>query len=121
MRRRSLSAGRAYKGYLEMKHLLSLAQPPTAVFAVSDKTAFGVFQAIKEEGLRIPDDISVVGFDNVADTDPPLTTVDIPKYEMGKLAMDRLIDIVNQPSTLPVRTCIYTQLIVRASTAPPNL
>lgn len=117
----SLSAGRANKGYLEMKQLLSLPQPPTAVFAVSDKTAFGAFQAIKEAGLSIPKDISVVGFDNVADTDPPLTTIDIPKFEMGELAMHRLIDMVNKQTMLPVRISVYTQLIVRASTAPPNL
>lgn len=115
----SLSKGRSNKGYLEMKQLLSLPTRPTAVFAVSDKTAFGALEAIKEAGLRVPDDISIIGFDDVADTVPPLTTINVPKYQMGKLAMQQLLKLVNQESDTPVRLQLYTDLVVRASTAPP--
>jgi LacI family transcriptional regulator len=102
-----------------MKQLLSLPQPPTAVFAISDKTALGALQAIKEAGLKAPDDISVVGFDDVADTNPPLTTLHVPKYQMGLLAMEQLLKQVGNEVEMPVRFEVYTNLIVRNSTAPP--
>ncbi len=119
-RQASLSSGRSIKGYLEMKQLLALSNPPTAVFAISDKTAIGALGAIKEAGLKVPDDISMVGFDNVADTEPPLTTINVPKYEIGILAMQRLIEIVNGKVDMPVRTCVYTNLVIRGSTAHPG-
>jgi len=117
-RQSSLSQGRSKKGYLEMKQLLSLPEPPTSVFAISDKTAFGALEAIKEAGLKVPYDISIVGFDNVADTEPPLTTIQVPRYEMGSLAMQRLLNIMNGDVEIPVRTSVYTKLVVRNSTAP---
>lgn len=100
-----------------MKQLLATPDPPTAVFAISDKTAIGTLEAIKEAGLKGPDDISMVGFDNIADTEPPLTTINVPKYEIGALAMQRLIDIVNNEAKIPVRTNVYTELVIRGSTA----
>jgi LacI family transcriptional regulator len=118
-RQESLSKGRSNKGYLEMKHLLSLPHRPTAIFAVSDKTAFGALEAIKEAGLKVPDDISIVGFDDVADTVPPLTTIHVPKYQMGILAMQRLFELIEgEEEELPVRCQVYTHLVVRSSTAP---
>jgi DNA-binding LacI/PurR family transcriptional regulator len=119
----SLSQGKPKKGYLEMAHLLSLPQPPTAVFAVSDKTALGALEAIKDAGLKVPDDISIVGFDNIADSEhtyPPLTTIHVPKYEMGVTAMQRLVAIINNSEEMPVRTCVYTDLVIRGSTARPK-
>lgn len=121
-RQSSLSAGRPRKGYLEMEQLLSLPEPPTGVFSISDKTAFGALEAIKDAGLKVPEDISIVGFDDVADsshTVPPLTTVHVPKYEMGVLAMQRMIEIMNREQKLPVRTCVYTSLVIRNSSARP--
>ena len=118
-RQESLSKGRSNKGYLEMKQLLSLPQPPTAVFAISDKTALGALQAIKEAGLKAPDDISIVGFDDVVETTPPLTTIHVPKYQMGLLAMEQLLRQVTNEVEMPVRFEVYTNLIVRNSTAPP--
>ena len=105
-----------------MEQLLSLPEPPSAVFAISDKTAFGALEAIKDAGLKVPEDISIVGFDDVADsshTVPPLTTVHVPKYEMGVLAMQRMIETVNGERKLPVRTCVYTNLVMRDTTAQP--
>ena len=112
----SLSAGRLRKGYREMKQLLSLPEPPTAVFAISDKTALGAYEAIREAGLNIPADISIVGFDNAVETEPALTTVNLPKYEMGALAMQQLIRLANGEVKIPSRINVYTELVVRQST-----
>jgi DNA-binding LacI/PurR family transcriptional regulator len=74
--------GHPRKGYVQMQEILALPRRPTAVFAVSDKTAFGAMEAIKDAGLRIPRDISIVGIDDVhesACSSPPLTTYHVPK------------------------------------------
>jgi Transcriptional regulators len=74
-------------GYEHPSRLVQLKQIPTAIFCASDRIAMGVYDALKERGFRIPEDISVVGFDNqeliAAHCRPPLTTVQIPCYEMG--------------------------------------
>lgn len=109
------------KGYLQMKDLLALDEPPTAVFAVSDKSAFGALEALREAGLRVPDDISLVSVDDVvesAHTDPPLTTVHVPKHEIGVLAARRLHELVARGDDLPSRIIVYSHLVVRRSTAP---
>lgn len=112
------SSGHPWKGYREMKTLLALDQPPTAVFAISDKTAFGALAAIREAGLRVPDDISLIGFDNevrAEHTTPPLTTLHLPKRQMGVLAVQRLLARIADPTLLPVRTCLPTTLMARQS------
>jgi LacI family transcriptional regulator len=104
-----------------MKQLLSLPQPPTAVFAVSDRAALGAIDAIKEAGLRVPQDISIVGFDDLANAEhsvPPLTTVHYAREEMGTFALQCLLDRIANKSQAPTRTCVLTELVVRASTAP---
>jgi len=113
------SSGHPWKGYREMKALLALPQPPTAVFAISDKTAFGAMEAIREAALRIPGDLSLIGFDNEVrgeHTTPPLTTLHLPKRQMGVLAVQRLLSRIADPTLPPVRTCLPTSLIVRDST-----
>lgn len=118
-RQQPVSSGKPNKGYREMQQLLALPEPPTAVYAVSDKTAFGALAAIKDAGLSVPNDISIVGFDDVAESEhtiPPLTTVRVSKSEIGVLAMQRLLDLVNGKATLPVKTAVYTSLVVRQST-----
>ncbi|MCB0195566.1 MAG: LacI family DNA-binding transcriptional regulator [Anaerolineae bacterium] len=116
----SLSAGTPNKGYRETKALLERGQPIDAIFCVSDRTAFGTLQALKEANLRIPDDIAVVGFDNVAQsghTVPPLTTVDVPKQAMGEIAIQRLYSLMTEPIAMPpVQNLLYTSLVVRDST-----
>ncbi len=117
----SISSGFPNKGYREMKELLALPEPPTAVFAISDRAAFGALDAIREAGLRVPDDISLVGFDDVAHAEhalPPLTTVHYPRSRMGALALTRLVNRIDGRTDLPVRISVPTELIVRASTAP---
>jgi LacI family transcriptional regulator len=81
------------------EHALALLQPkqiPTAIFCASDRIAMGVYDALKEKGFRIPEDVSVVGFDNqellATHSRPPLTTVRIPYFEMGSWAVDQLMD-----------------------------
>jgi len=82
-------------GNKAMRYLLNLSQPPTAVFACNDMMALGAIQAVNDHGLRIPDDISVIGFDNIPFSQtvyPTLTTMAQPIYEMAGLAVDLLID-----------------------------
>ncbi len=83
-------------GYDATVQLLSLAQPPTAIFCGNDWMAMGAYDAIRESGLTIPDDIAVVGFDNrdviAAHMRPTLSSVALPYYEMGKWALRHLVD-----------------------------
>ncbi|MCB0063387.1 MAG: LacI family DNA-binding transcriptional regulator [Caldilineaceae bacterium] len=113
------SSGQPLKGYCETKTLLALSKPPTAIFAISDKSAFGAMEAIREAGLRVPQDISLIGFDNevrAEHTSPPLTTLHLPKRQMGALAMQRLLGRIHDPLLPPVRTCLPVNLVVRDST-----
>lgn len=91
-----------------------------AVFVASDVVAFGALAAIREAGLRVPDDISVVGFDDIALAafyDPPLTTIRLPAYDLGLAVGAALLDrVAGRP--VPDRTLLPTELIVRSSTAP---
>ena len=109
----------AASGHRAMASLLA-AGPLDAVFVASDVVAFGAFAAIREAGLRVPDDISLVGFDDIALAaffDPPLTTVRLPAFDLGLAAGTALLDrIAGRP--VPDRTLLPTELIVRSSTAP---
>ncbi|WP_431801258.1 LacI family DNA-binding transcriptional regulator [Halobacillus andaensis] len=81
-------------GYEQMLQLLDYNFPPSAVFAASDEMAMGVINAAKHRGIKVPDDLAVVGFDNIKFSsifDPPLTTIAQPKFGMGKRAMELLI------------------------------
>jgi LacI family transcriptional regulator len=111
-------SGHPLKGYVQMKEILALERYPTAVIAISDKTALGAMEAIKEEGLRIPDDIAIASIDNIVEsayTRPPLTTVHIPKLEMGVLAFQKLRQLINSENDIPVKSIVYSELIVRES------
>jgi LacI family transcriptional regulator len=102
--------------------LLSLPAPPTAIVAGNDMLALGCYTAAERLGLRCPDDVSVVGFNDMPFMDrlsPPLTTVRIPHYEVGTHAADLLLERVAQPGT-PFKTVLLApQLVVRGSTGPP--
>ena len=111
-------SGHPLKGYVQMKEILEQAEYPTAVIAISDKTAFGAMEAIREAGLKIPDDIAIASIDNTLEsayTRPPLTTVNIPKYEMGILALQKLHRLIQGEDSIPVKTIVYSELIVRES------
>ncbi|MEJ5223996.1 MAG: LacI family DNA-binding transcriptional regulator [Anaerolineales bacterium] len=98
------------------RYLLGLANPPTAIFAANDQMAMGVFQVAEEMGLRIPDDLSVVGFDNIPEAKyMGLTTVDQFISEMGYVATQMLIKIINGVPLEEQTYRMQTQLVVRTS------
>jgi LacI family transcriptional regulator len=116
--------GQPRKGYFQMQQLLALPEPPTAVFGVSDKTAFGAMEAIKDAGLRIPDDISIAAVDDVYEspyTSPPLTTYHVPKRSLGEAAVQVLHALLVSPNSTPAAKIALTgQLVERESCAPPR-
>ncbi|MHC5902357.1 LacI family DNA-binding transcriptional regulator [Streptomyces sp. S6] len=103
-----------------MRELLGLPEPPTAVFVCSDHMALGVYQALAEAGLRVPDDISVVGFDDLPESrwaSPGLTTVRQPLGEMAATALRLLVRMMDGERPEGTRTELSTRLVTRASTA----
>ncbi|WP_051325874.1 LacI family DNA-binding transcriptional regulator [Glycomyces tenuis] len=105
------------------RELLRLSEPPTAVFACNDGMALGVYQAATEAGLRIPDDLSVVGFDDLPLAEwhiPPLTTVRQPLHEMAAAAANMVVAVAEGKALHRHRVELSTELIERASTAPPR-
>jgi LacI family transcriptional regulator len=101
-----------------MQHFLQLANPPTAVFACNDMMAAGALHAIYEQGLRVPEDIAVVGFDDVPQTKviiPALTTIRQPSEEMGSRATEMLIDQLEGKDGQPRQVIFSTTLVVRQS------
>lgn len=108
------------RGYIQMQSILQQDSYPTAVVAISDKTAFGAMEAIKEAGLRIPEDIAIVSIDDVAEsayTRPPLTCFHIPRADMGILAMQKLHRLITGEAEIPVKSIVYGELVVRASSS----
>ncbi|GGR69438.1 transcriptional regulator [Streptomyces humidus] len=106
-----------------MHELLDLPVPPTAVFVCSDRMALGVYRALAERQLRIPHDISVVGFDDLPETrwaTPALTTVRQPLAEMAGTALRVLVRMMDGERPECTRTELSTRLVQRASTAPPR-
>lgn len=109
-------------GYTAGLDLLRLPDPPTAVFTGNDLQALGVFEAARERGLRIPQDLSVVGFDDLPITrwvGPPLTTVRQPLLEMAETATRLVLDLSRGKEPATTRVDLATRLVVRSSTAPP--
>lgn len=105
-------------GHQAASVLLDLDHPPTAIFASNDLSAFGAMQAIRERGLRIPEDVSIIGFDDVPQASlvhPRLTTVRQPLDEMGRTAVRLLLEQIENPSQPARRVTLSTQLIVRDS------
>ncbi len=108
-------------GYASMDSLLKDNLIPDAIFAVNDPVAIGAFQRIKEAGLKIPEDIAIVGFSNNKITsliEPPMTTVNQPSFEMGKKAAEILIDMIEKKiKNNQKKTVVFeAELIVRKST-----
>lgn len=108
-------------GYNSMDNLLKKNIIPDAIFAVNDPVVVGAFQRIKEAGLKIPEDIGLIGFSNNKITslvDPPITTVDQPSFEMGKKSAEILIELIeNEKKNTHAKTItLEAKLIVRSST-----
>lgn len=112
-----------YRAALAYFGTIDAASRPTGVTCYNDLVAAGVMRALAELGLRLPHDVSVVGFDDIplaALLATPLTTVHLPKYESGRLAAELLLaQIESSAPTLPERRVLDAPLAVRASTAPP--
>jgi len=111
-------------GYTQTKALLTSQRPFTAIFAHNDRIARGAIHALVEVGLRVPEDISVIGYDDIPEaefSDPPLTTIQQPMTEIGEVAVRRLIQMIEDASLAPETILFDTTLIVRSSCAPPKL
>ncbi len=110
-------------GVLGAELLLRGNQAPTAIFTANDLSAVGALDAIERAGLRVPDDISLVGFDNTALAalnHIALTTIDQPRLEMGVAAAAMAIDFLTGPDDVPRRLMMEPSLVVRATTRPPR-
>lgn len=107
-------------GYQAAKELLSRAELPTAVFAANDQMAIGVINAIQEEGLSVPEDISVIGFDDIEASrlmSPGLTTIRQPTYEMGKLAAEKIFSELKDEESCKENINLKAKLVIRESCA----
>ena len=106
-------------GYDNASRLLSLAKPPTAIFCASDRIAMGAYDAIKERGMKIPEDVAIVGFDNheiiAAHLRPALTTMEIPYYQMGRWAVERVLELRANPDLPATFEQAHCSLILRSS------
>jgi LacI family transcriptional regulator len=110
-------------GYTGASALLNLPSPPTAIFASNDVMAMGVMDAVRNRNLRIPDDVSVIGFDNIQQSAmvyPPLTTIQQPLEQMGRVATQMLLNILKNPKNDVGRIELPTELIIRSSTSAPK-
>jgi LacI family transcriptional regulator len=106
-------------GYLTMSQVLSEPERPTAIFAASDLMAIGAYRAIAEAGLRVPHDISVIGFDDIeaaAYAVPPLTTIRQPFREIAESAVSLVVDLITGQEMDDVQRTLAAELVIREST-----
>ena len=91
---------------------------PTAFFAENDVLAVGAMRALNEHGIRVPEDVSIIGFDDLslgAFSNPPLTTVHVPKHEVGEIAVRRLVGNIRNPKSYTCKTAVSTYFVERQS------
>lgn len=111
-------------GFAGASALLDLPEPPSAIFASNDVMAMGAMDAVRNRGLSIPDDISILGFDDIPQAElvrPALTTVRQPLEKMGRIATQMLLDKLKNPDKTTNRIELPTELIVRSSTSAPKM
>jgi DNA-binding LacI/PurR family transcriptional regulator len=104
--------------------ILAADDLPTAVVAANDLTAFGAMSEFRRAGLNVPQDISVIGFDDIdfaSLIEPALTTVNLPRQELGRLAIEALMTMLSSPTQHGVELSISTQLVVRQTTSPARV
>jgi len=122
---RAAPNSRASSGYQATLALLDVARPPTAIYAANDGLAFGALRAAAERGVRVPTELSIIGFDDLnysAFTCPPLTTVHCPIAELAQKAAEVLIEMIEgrRPADAPMNYVLKPTLVVRASCAAPH-
>jgi LacI family transcriptional regulator len=103
-------------GYIAAQKLLP--KQPDAIFVASDLMATGALRALREAGQRVPDDTAIVGFDDTqiaAYSDPPLTTIRQPVFQLGTVAAETLLHLIENNSNGPLRTILPTELVIRSS------
>jgi LacI family transcriptional regulator len=111
-------------GFEQTQRMLHLPDPPTAIFAGNDAQATGVYQALYQHNIRVPEQMSVIGFDDVmyaAQMSPPLTTIRQPLVEIGKLAANMLLRLIAGQTLDSNHVELSTSLVVRQSCAPPRV
>lgn len=110
-------------GYEKTRELMAMEDPPTAIFCSNDRMAVGCYEALKELGLRIPDDVSVVGYDDEEVSrhlSPPLTTLVLPHREMGRWAVDKALSSIGTTATRHHLVKLECPLVERESIKPPR-
>jgi DNA-binding LacI/PurR family transcriptional regulator len=118
--------GSAYEftnGKQLVRNLLNLSERPTAIMTCNDLTAFGVINELNEQGIDVPGEMSVIGFDNIEFSQmvsPALTTVDVPKYELGRFSCKMLLDILIGTTIDVKEIVLQPKLIVRQSVSSPK-
>jgi len=113
-----IMTGGLEKGYEHVKSLLKLENRPTAIFAANDINAIHGYKAIQEKNFKIPDDISIIGFDDIdlaKYSTPSLTTVRVYKEELGSIGVRTLLQMINGENKTPITTIVPTRLIERES------
>ncbi|HEV8077525.1 MAG TPA: substrate-binding domain-containing protein, partial [Marinobacter sp.] len=110
-----------WSGLNSAQQFCNMEQRPTAVFCMNDEMAIGAMQTIKSHGLKIPEDISVAGFDDISYArycDPSLTTIAQPAEEIGKLAMDMLLRLIEGEPLAQTEAVLPAEFVIRKSTGP---
>ena len=112
-----------WSGLNSAKQFCAMQNKPTALFCMNDEMAIGAIQTLKQHGLRVPEDISVTGFDDISYArycDPSLTTVTQPAEEIGKLAMDMLLRLIEGEELAQEENVLPAEFVIRKSTAVPR-
>jgi DNA-binding LacI/PurR family transcriptional regulator len=101
--------------------LLALDDPPTAIFASSDSKAVGVLDAAKKKGIKVPEELSIIGYDNIRDAEfLELTTIQQPLFKSGVLGCETLLSMIDQPDQEIEEIILPVELIARKTTSPPS-
>ncbi len=110
-----------YQAKVLAHRLLSLPDPPTAIFAASDTQAMGALEAAREKGIRVPEELSVIGFDDIEIAAYlRLTTIRQPLYESGLRSVEILLSHLDRPQEQPRQVNLALELVIRDTTAPPR-
>jgi LacI family transcriptional regulator, repressor for deo operon, udp, cdd, tsx, nupC, and nupG len=110
-------------GEAAAQRLMALPRPPTALFCGNDDSAIGALRHLRALGLKVPRDVSVAGLDDIypaVTAEPPLTTLRVPRHNIGFAAMTMLLDILSGAAITETQVMLPVEMILRESTAPPR-